>query len=754
MIKKILLPLIFLFTCLVGRSQSTDSLVIALKNTSHDTSRCRILNELVETTPGDEWITYNERLEAICTARLKALPVDDPLCPFFQKYLAAAYNNKALFYMESGKSKEALAYYDKSIQIREALHDEKGLSETYVNLGLQSNAIGDLKKSLEYYEKGLKASKEVNDVSQVATILNDMGTVLYSLGNVQQAIEYCVEAAKMHEKQGNKLEFASCLNNIGAVYVDQHNYEKGEEYYRKGLRLREEIKDTRGIAESYNNLGIMYVARGDRKEALEYLQHSLQLNEKVRDPAGKAYTLANIGLIYDDSAVVYGAEHLYPKALKYYEESLKIRESIGDKKGMGYSLYMIAKLLLNRGNAKEAESYAQRAIELGGETGVVEVVSEASNALSRIYSKTGEWKKAYEMQVLYKKTADSLSNESNRRAALQKGFQYEYEKKVSADSLKTAEERKVFGERMQKEKTQRWALYAGIVLIAVFSGFMYNRFRITRKQKRLIEIKERETQEQKQEIEAKHREISDSIHYAERIQRSFMATKELLDKHLPEYFVFFRPRDVVSGDFYWCAELINGNFTVATADSTGHGVPGAIMSLLNITSLEKAIEQQTQPDKILNHARTTIIERLKKDGSAEGGKDGMDCSLLVFDFKNMQLQIAAAYNPVWIIRNNSLLEIKADNMSVGKHDRDAEPFTLHTIDLQPGDTVYTLTDGFPDQFGGPKGKKFMTKNLKKWLLAHHHLPMQEQKELLEKVFRDWVGELEQIDDVTVIGIKI
>jgi serine phosphatase RsbU (regulator of sigma subunit) len=320
--------------------------------------------------------------------------------------------------------------------------------------------------------------------------------------------------------------------------------------------------------------------------------------------------------------------------------------------------------------------------------------------------------------------------------------------------VKVAEEHKVFDARMQKEKTQRWALYIGIVLIAVFSAFMYNRFRITRKQKQLIEIKEKETQEQKHIIEEKHREISDSINYAERIQRSFMASKELLDKHLGEYFVLFRPKDVVSGDFYWCAELANGNFALATADSTGHGVPGAIMSLLNITSLEKAIEQYSEPDKILDHARTIIIDRLKKDGSEQGGKDGMDCSLLVFDFKNNQLHITAAYNPVWIMRDNTLIEIKADKMPVGKHDRQHEPFTLHTIELKKGDVIYTLTDGFPDQFGGPAGKKFMSKNLREVLLANHRLTMEEQKELLAQQFENWKGTLEQTDDVTVVGIRI
>ena len=304
-------------------------------------------------------------------------------------------------------------------------------------------------------------------------------------------------------------------------------------------------------------------------------------------------------------------------------------------------------------------------------------------------------------------------------------------------------------------------MYGGLALVLVFAGFMVNRFRVTNKQKLIIELKEIETQkqnvvitQQKHLVEEKHKEITDSINYAERIQRSFLATKEILDENLNNYFVLFKPKDVVSGDFYWASILNNGNFALVTADSTGHGVPGAIMSLLNITSLEKAVEQINNPNEILTHTRTTIINRLKKDGSEHGGKDGMDASLIVFDFKQKQLHIAAANNPVWIVRENILIEIKPDKMPIGRHDNDSTNFTQQTIDLQKGDVIYAITDGYPDQFGGEKGKKFMSKNLKQLLLANSHLPMDEQKVLLDTTFKNWVGDFEQVDDVTVIGIRV
>jgi serine phosphatase RsbU (regulator of sigma subunit) len=256
-------------------------------------------------------------------------------------------------------------------------------------------------------------------------------------------------------------------------------------------------------------------------------------------------------------------------------------------------------------------------------------------------------------------------------------------------------------------------------------------------------------------VEEKHREITDSINYAERIQRSFLATKEQLDEKLKEYFVLFQPKDVVSGDFYWAHTLQNGNFALVTADSTGHGVPGAIMSLLNTSSLERAVELGiSEPAEILNHTRQTIIERLKKDGSAEGGKDGMDCSLISFNKEKSKFVYAAANNPIWIIRNKELIELTPDKIPVGKHDRDSISFAQQEVEIQKGDMIYTLTDGFPDQFGGPKGKKFMYKKLKELLISIAHKSVKEQKTELKVILKNWMGNIEQVDDVTIIGIRV
>jgi serine phosphatase RsbU (regulator of sigma subunit) len=299
-------------------------------------------------------------------------------------------------------------------------------------------------------------------------------------------------------------------------------------------------------------------------------------------------------------------------------------------------------------------------------------------------------------------------------------------------------------------KTMHWPLANQFILIGVIllivAALSWNK--IFRKQIDLRIVAENE-------LKHKNQEIMDSINYAKRIQHSFLASDQLLDQNLDEYFVYFNPKEAVSGDFYWAGQLDNKSFAVSCADSTGHGVPGAIMSILNISSIEKAVENKvSKPAEIFNQARKLIIERLKKDGSHEGGKDGMDASLIAFNPEKTIMHYVAAHNPIWIVREGELIDIKGEKMPVGKHDHDNIPFEGGEFELQKGDIIYTLTDGYQDQFGGKKGKKYKVKPFKCLLLKNAHLSMSEQHQKISETFDEWKGDLEQVDDVCVIGIRI
>ncbi len=265
---------------------------------------------------------------------------------------------------------------------------------------------------------------------------------------------------------------------------------------------------------------------------------------------------------------------------------------------------------------------------------------------------------------------------------------------------------------------------------------------------------EKELQLQKTRIEEKNKEMMDSITYSKRIQYSLLAKEIVLKGKFKQHFLFFQPKDIVSGDFYWLHDLSNGRFVLAIADSTGHGVPGAIMSMLNISCLNEAVisEKLTEPKDIMNYTRDKIIDHLMFD--TEGGKDGMDCALLSFDLKTNTLTYAGANNPVWVVREKKLIELEPDKMPVSKHQRDTVPFKQQTLQLQKEDMIYSFTDGMADQFGGPKGKKFMYKQLKQLLIDISELPMKEQRAAIESALTAWKGDLEQVDDITLMGIRI
>jgi serine phosphatase RsbU (regulator of sigma subunit) len=257
-------------------------------------------------------------------------------------------------------------------------------------------------------------------------------------------------------------------------------------------------------------------------------------------------------------------------------------------------------------------------------------------------------------------------------------------------------------------------------------------------------------------LEGKNRDITDSINYAKRIQTSLLASKKMLHDNIPEHFIFFQPKDIVSGDFYWGSLLPNNTFAIAVADSTGHGVPGAIMSMLNISCLNEAVSARglSEPGPILNYSRSRIMEHMANDGSDEGGKDGMDAVLACFNLKDNLLEFAAANNPLWLIRNGQLEEHHPDKMPVGKPMGVIRPFTGRSIQLQKDDLVIMFTDGFVDQFGGPKGKKLMHKGLKEFIGEVQHLPVQEIGHRLHAAFDKWKGTYEQVDDVLVFGVRV
>lgn len=628
-----------------------------------------------------------------------------------KKFMADALNTQGASFYFKGDYTTAIDYYSKSIKLREEIGDKKGWAATLVNMGNIYRIQGDYKKAIDHLTKSLKISEEID----------------------------------------NNYSLMGALASIGNIYADQKDYDKALNYFTRSLKVSEEIGNKHGITNALNNIGTIYNYQGDKDKAISYYIQCLKIREEMGDKNGIASALSNIGGIYFDKGE-------NTKALDYFNQSLQLKEEIGDKQGKSNSLTNIGLIYYKQGNYNVALEYAQKALIITQEVGDAYEKHLAAKSLWEIYKKLGKNKEAMEMFELYISTRDTLQSEENQRAVIQQEYQYNYEKQFIEDSLAFIQEQEVkqveHQAELDKEAQQRYILYGGLGFLLLLGGFAFRGYQRKKKDNAVIT-------EQKQIVEEAHKEIKDSINYAERIQRSFLASKELLDVSLGKpasggagYFVFFQPKDVVSGDFYWASVLPNENFALCCADSTGHGVPGAIMSILNISSLEKSIETEIEPHRILNKTREIIIERLKKDGSSEGGKDGMDCSLLILNQERTKITYAAANNPVWIIRDKKLIELKPDKMPVGKHDKDQLSFTQHEFDLQKGDLIYSLTDGMPDQFGGPKAKKYKYVQLKEFLVSISDCSMEEQHQKLKTEFENWKGNLEQVDDVCIIGVKI
>ena len=321
-------------------------------------------------------------------------------------------------------------------------------------------------------------------------------------------------------------------------------------------------------------------------------------------------------------------------------------------------------------------------------------------------------------------------------------------------------------ESIEKQKIMLYATIFVLLLLAFLAYYIYRGYRIKREANIKLEEKNRTILAQKDEIEKQRdiaetqrdqisyqkKHITDSIMYAKRIQSALLPSLELFSDEI-EHFVLYKPLDIVSGDFYWVSRQGDKQVVIA-ADCTGHGVPGAFMSMLGVTMLNEIVngKQIIQPDKIMNLLREEIIDSLKQSIDEDRVKDGMDMTIAVIDFKNNKLQFAGANNPVVIVRKGELLSYKTDKMPVAIH-YNMKPFKLQEVDLKKGDCLYMFSDGFGDQFGGPKDKKFMVKNLKRKLVELSPMPMLTQGEKLNEIFEDWKGDSPQVDDIVVIGIR-
>lgn len=633
--------------------------------------------------------------------------------------VANSYNMIASLYLSSSKYDSAAYLFEKSLEIRRKLNNKEKIGITLIRLGNVYIKWAKYEKALTIYQEALDIFKELQYEMGIASCLNNIGLIYESLERTQLAIEYHRRALAQNEQIGRQKDIANSLNNLGNNYVQLAQDSLKKEYGEDWIK---EIRD-KDVAKNIPEL----------QKALNYYNRSLDIRKNMNDQRGVASSLNNLGIFYKNCGD-------YNKAVKYYKEALEINEEIENQGEVVVNLHAIGEVYLLMERYDEALEYLYRSLKMAEEYNFLNTMKELSEKISKVYAKKNNYEKALEYYMQFSTIKDSILNKESLKIIQELQTKYETEKKEQALELQEIQ--------INKQKMTIYFFIGGFLIILLFSVFLYRQIRLTKKANRKLEEKNELITEQK-------KEITDSIQYASRIQSAILPPLDFVTGLLSEYFILFKPRDIVSGDYYYINEA-GGKAIVVAADCTGHGVPGAFMSMLGIAFLNEIVNQKIElhASTILDDLRKHVINSLHQAKDSGGSQDGMDLALYIVDYENMKMEFAGANNPLIMVRDDEIIQIKGDSMPIGIHDKADQPFTNHEIELKKGDRFYTFSDGYQDQFGGPKGKKFMIKNMKNMFLDIHKKPMNEQKEILDNTIEDWMKNTEQIDDIILIGMKI
>lgn len=637
---------------------------------------------------------------------------------------------------------------------RDVVYDR--LDKLYEKITTRLKYTGEFIATEKYLLQAMQVALEGKHFHVYGSLHNNMGLLLKEAGRNEEAVDYYLKALQINDKVNDPVTRGMILNNLGALYYDDKQYDKAFEYFNEAAVFRVENGDPYA-GDAYWNIAFSYYQMNDTANYLINLKKASELYQKTGDIYGEGsyyFTQGEINLLKKN----------YITAKEYLLKTIPLYSQMNFKEFVSWTYISLARAEYGMQHITQALHYADSSIALAKQIKNYERIRVAADFLSKVYSQIADYRQALDNYKLFVAMQDSLRNEENARALINSAYKYQYTKKAAADSVAHAKEKEISDARLtataaqlQLKRNQTYFLIAGLVLIFVFAGFIYNRFRITQQQKQIIELQKTEVEHQKDLVEEKNKEILDSITYAKRIQAAILPPAKIVRTYLNESFILYKPKDIVAGDFYWLEQLDN-KILFAAADCTGHGVPGAMVSVICNNGLNRSVREFgiADPGKILDKTREIVIQEFEK--SEEEMKDGMDISLCVLNEKEKTLSWAGANNPLWIFPANAqseedMLEVKADKQPIGKY-ADPKPFTTHKIKLQQGDMIYIFTDGFQDQFGGDKGKKFKAAKMKSELFRVRNLPADEQKQIIDDIFEHWKGDLEQVDDVCLIGVRI
>ncbi|HOT14346.1 MAG TPA: tetratricopeptide repeat protein [Bacteroidales bacterium] len=623
--------------------------------------------------------------------------------------------DSALFFSELAKYRE----------IGEKLNADSLKGKSFLMQGEYYKKRGNTQAAIESFNKALDFFNSSRKTTLIAKAYNNLGVTMLDVGKYEPALKNLFNALRRFEQAKDVYNEARVVLNIGLVFYYQKNYDLALFYYNKSLKLRESIKDIKGMALAYNNIGIVYYFKGRTGAAMEYFKKALAIYEKNNMIRAMSMPLFNIGEIHYETGQ-------YDSALVYYQKSYRIDSMLDDKASLTKSLTKMAGIYNKHSRREEAARYANQALELAKLVDSKEDIRDCYLVLSDIYSDKGLYKEAWkcsEKASLYK---DSLYNSQSAEKIAEMQTLYETEKK---DLMLKSQHDKI-----EHQKLITRILAAGLCIVLALLILVFIEYYQKKKAYIILNIQKKQ--------------ITDSINYASRIQAAILPHEEVLNTYLPEYFIYFSPKDIVSGDFYWVS-VHDGRTVIAVADCTGHGVPGAFMSMLGFAYLNEIVSKNKdiEAKDILNQLRIKVKTLLNQDDKT-GAKDGMDIALVIINRNKTKIQYSGANNPLLVVRDGKINSLLPDKMPIGIYPTEKESFSQQEFELQEGDMMYMFSDGYADQFGGERSKKLGREGFYQLLLEASVMPVKAQRYFLEEKFLQWSLNLEQMDDVLVLGMKV
>ena len=622
-------------------------------------------------------------------------------------------------------------------------------------------------QAIQYGQEGLTLSRKIQDKVSEIQVLNKLGIVYYRLGAYEKTLDYFLQVLDLEREFDNPSSLSRAMNNVGIIYDEIGRLDKSVHYYEESLKIKESFNDSTGISNTMSNLGLLYMKTGKTEKAIDYFRRCYLIDEKLQNEVGIYNSLHNIGIFHKDYGNRDSAIYYIKKALL----SIPEQEKHYDKAYINKSL---AESYLTKMDNENAKIYFEEAIQYAKQLEALDILKDSYEGLSKIYENNNLFKNSLQAYKKYKALNDSIFNQgfSNKVSQLEQNFEIRSKEKEIQLLTNKAE---ITNLQLVRRKNSNYFLTALGILLAILALISYNRYTIKNKSNRLLQqkndeinLQKSEIKENRDEIEAQRdsilkqklaledasAEIMKSIWYAQNIQKAILPDLKEIHAAFTDFFLLYLPKSIVSGDFYWYTQKQEKIF-FALADCTGHGIPGAFMTVMANDLLNSIIVQQNENDcaKILNLLDEAVLNSLQYKGNSSN--DGLDIALLCIDLKSQKLTFSGAGIDMLVYQQNEWKRIKGERFSLGGF-KEADIKTTKNVELNliKDTQIYIYSDGVVDQFGGNEDKKFMRKRLNRLLDEIKLLPFSDQKISLEKALLDWKGSQEQTDDISFAGIKI